>query len=94
MTTASTTRSHYVTQITYDFATDIYGSSLQDPQPTTLGGLNETASTVKKRTVIHLSLCDSLPGYGPISDMAFSLAKNGVNMLSTIRPVSCLNSSF
>ncbi|PCH44667.1 hypothetical protein WOLCODRAFT_77692 [Wolfiporia cocos MD-104 SS10] len=29
------------------------------------------------RTVVHLSLCDSLPAYGPISDMAFTLAKNG-----------------
>jgi cleavage and polyadenylation specificity factor subunit 1 len=32
-----------------------------------------------KRKVIHLSLCDSIPAYGPIADMAFSLARNGVS---------------
>jgi hypothetical protein len=29
--------------------------------------------------VIHLSLCDSLPAYGPITDLTFALAKNGVS---------------
>lgn len=32
----------------------------------------------KTRTVLHLSLCDAIPGHGPISDLTFSLAKNGV----------------
>ncbi|KAF8886814.1 CPSF A subunit region-domain-containing protein [Infundibulicybe gibba] len=40
-------------------------------QPDAKGGAKNT------RTVIHLSLCDSLPAYGPIADMAFSLARNG-----------------
>ncbi|KIM78173.1 hypothetical protein PILCRDRAFT_98438 [Piloderma croceum F 1598] len=30
-----------------------------------------------KRTIVHLSLCDSLPAYGPIADITFSLARNG-----------------
>ena len=32
-----------------------------------------------KHKVIHLSLSDSLPAYGPITDMTFSLARNGVS---------------
>ncbi|KAA1478696.1 hypothetical protein DENSPDRAFT_845850 [Dentipellis sp. KUC8613] len=54
---------------------DIYGSSKPTPQPTA-NGVNGVSSTVKKRTVIHLSLCDALPAWGPISDLAFSLARN------------------
>ncbi|KAI0259707.1 CPSF A subunit region-domain-containing protein [Gloeopeniophorella convolvens] len=51
---------------------DIYGTSSPDPMPSA-----SAAPSVKTRTVIHLSLCDSLPAYGPISDLAFALAKNG-----------------
>ncbi|KAF8268563.1 CPSF A subunit region-domain-containing protein [Lactarius quietus] len=51
---------------------DIYGTSSPDPLPST-----STAPSAKTRTVIHLSLCDSLPAYGPISDLSFALAKNG-----------------
>jgi len=56
------------------FFTDIYGTSSPDPLPSA-----STAPSVKTRSVIHLSLCDSLPAYGPISDLAFALAKNGVS---------------
>lgn len=38
-------------------------------------------ATIRTRSVIHLSLCDSLPAYGPIADMTFSLAKSGVSTL-------------
>ncbi|THU96462.1 hypothetical protein K435DRAFT_664536, partial [Dendrothele bispora CBS 962.96] len=31
----------------------------------------------RTRSVIHLSLTDSIPAHGPIMDMAFSLATNG-----------------
>ncbi|KAH8992719.1 CPSF A subunit region-domain-containing protein [Lactarius akahatsu] len=51
---------------------DIYGTSSPDPLPST-----SAAPSAKTRTVIHLSLCDSLPAYGPISDLTFALAKNG-----------------
>ncbi|KAI0302807.1 CPSF A subunit region-domain-containing protein [Multifurca ochricompacta] len=51
---------------------DIYGTSNPDPLPST-----STAPSAKTRTVIHLSICDSLPAYGPISDLTFALAKNG-----------------
>ncbi|KAI0062778.1 hypothetical protein BV25DRAFT_1855577 [Artomyces pyxidatus] len=56
---------------------DIYGTSRPSPPPLANGIANGMSSSSKKRTVIHLSLCDSLPAYGPISDMTFSLAKNG-----------------
>lgn len=42
------------------------------------GATNGVSVPYRKRTVVHLSLCDSIPGYGPISDMTFSLTKNGV----------------
>lgn len=29
--------------------------------------------------MIKLTFCDALPGYGPITDLTFSLAKNGVS---------------
>ncbi|TFY75914.1 hypothetical protein EWM64_g8097, partial [Hericium alpestre] len=53
---------------------DIYGSSKPEPTPAANGVVE---STVKKRSVIHLSLCDALPAWGSISDMTFSLARNG-----------------
>ncbi|EIN09100.1 hypothetical protein PUNSTDRAFT_67240 [Punctularia strigosozonata HHB-11173 SS5] len=57
---------------------DIYGVSMKtDAQSLSNGHANGTHLSVKKRSVTHLSLSDSLPGYGSISDMSFSLAKNG-----------------
>ncbi|KAL6299343.1 CPSF A subunit region-domain-containing protein [Sparassis latifolia] len=58
---------------------DLYGSS-QVQEVLSINGngnLNGVAVTSKRRTVVHLSLCDSLPAHGPISDMTFALAKNG-----------------
>jgi cleavage and polyadenylation specificity factor subunit 1 len=54
---------------------DIYGD-LDEPSHIN-GSANGAGPAKNKRTVVHLSLCDSLPGYGPIADMTFSLAKNG-----------------
>ncbi|KIJ63088.1 hypothetical protein HYDPIDRAFT_29778 [Hydnomerulius pinastri MD-312] len=55
---------------------DLYGESKLDTQAATNGAISG-ASAVRTRSVIHLSLYDSLPGYGPIADMTFSLAKLG-----------------
>ena len=65
--------------IVYECVSDIYGTSSPDPLPSA-----STVPLAKTRTVIHLSLCNSLPTYGPISDLTFALAKNGVS------PVYCL----
>lgn len=40
----------------------------------------------RTRSVIHLSLCDSLPAYGPIADMTFSLSKLGVRIYFHLVP--------
>ncbi|KAK7451137.1 mRNA cleavage and polyadenylation factor subunit [Stygiomarasmius scandens] len=53
---------------------EIYGPS-KTSEPTPAQSL--TVNNKKTRSVIHLSLADSLPAHGPIADMAFSLAKNG-----------------
>ncbi|KAK0240309.1 CPSF A subunit region-domain-containing protein [Armillaria nabsnona] len=53
---------------------DIYGSSMV-PEPEVNGTTN--GAVKKTRTVIHLSLCDTLFAYGPISGVTFSVAKNG-----------------
>lgn len=42
------------------------------------GTANGHTASKRMRTVIHLSLWDSLPVYGPIASMTFSLARNGV----------------
>lgn len=47
----------------------------------TNGHTNGAVAISKKRTVVHLSYCDSIPAHGPISDMTFALAKNGVRIL-------------
>jgi len=54
---------------------DIYGpSKVVEPSKSKLvNGMPPK----RMRTVIQLSLCDSLPAYGPIADMTFSLARNG-----------------
>ncbi|KAG6864394.1 hypothetical protein C0991_009920 [Blastosporella zonata] len=61
--------------IDYDDDDDIYGDSKM-AEPATKGHTNGKVAK-KTRTVIKLSLCDSLPSYGPIADMTFSLARNG-----------------
>lgn len=53
---------------------DIYGDSTMETEPTA----NGVTHVRKTKTVIHLSLRDYLPAYGPISSMTFSLAMNGV----------------
>jgi len=45
---------------------------------TTNGGTQSMAKKTKTKTIIHLSLRDSIPAHGPIASMTFSLAKNGV----------------
>ncbi|TFK39321.1 CPSF A subunit region-domain-containing protein [Crucibulum laeve] len=56
---------------------DIYGPSKAVEKPSTDGTTNGKVVAKKMRTVIQLSLRDSLPAHGPISSLAFSLAKNG-----------------
>ena len=60
------------------FPVDIYGDSKVPVNAPANGVLNGKGPTKHKRAVVHLSLCDSLPAYGPIADITFSLAKNGV----------------
>lgn len=55
---------------------DLYG----EPKVVTQAAPNGTISggpTSRSRSVIHVSFCDSLPAYGPISDLTFSLSKVG-----------------
>ncbi|KAI9568018.1 CPSF A subunit region-domain-containing protein [Boletus coccyginus] len=55
---------------------DLYGESKHVTKATangTVAGVHPS----RTRSVIHLSLCDSLPAYGPIADMTFSLSKLG-----------------
>ncbi|TFK49248.1 hypothetical protein OE88DRAFT_1662681 [Heliocybe sulcata] len=56
---------------------DLYGESTQNAMVTSNGHVNGSTENVKKRSVIHLSLCDTLPAHGPIADLTFSIAKNG-----------------
>ena len=58
---------------------DLYGPATDADKPTANGTANGAADSVKTRTVVHLSLCDSLPAHGPISDMTFGIARNGVS---------------
>jgi hypothetical protein len=58
---------------------DIYGDSAIEVEPTT----NGVTHVKKTKTVIHLSLRDYLPAYGPVSSMTFSLAMNGVSYFCT-----------
>lgn len=60
----------------YLSGTDIYGEKIltaSDPQNREGGGHYET------QTVLRLALRDSLREYGPINDMVFGLARNGVS---------------
>jgi cleavage and polyadenylation specificity factor subunit 1 len=69
-------RPNSVFTIRTDVSVDIYGDS-KASMPSGNGQTNGK-SAKKTRNVIQLSLCDALPAYGPITDMAFSLARNGV----------------
>jgi cleavage and polyadenylation specificity factor subunit 1 len=57
---------------------DIYGGTKSIPE---FKSVARSSISKMTRTVIHLSLSDSLPGHGSIADMAFSLARNGVLIL-------------
>lgn len=58
---------------------DLYGES-KPVAKTAANGVTPGSHIPRTRSVIHLSLCDSLPAYGPIADMTFSLAKLGVRI--------------
>ncbi|KAI0687702.1 CPSF A subunit region-domain-containing protein [Cytidiella melzeri] len=62
--------------VDFDDDDDLYGTSHVNEE-TTNGEANGVNVLSKKRAVLHLSLCDTIPGYGAISDMTFSLARNG-----------------
>lgn len=66
-----------ITSLTPDHAKDLYGES-KPATKTAANGIAPGAHPLRTRSVIHLSLCDSLPAYGPIADMTFSLSKLGV----------------
>jgi cleavage and polyadenylation specificity factor subunit 1 len=70
--------SEYLNRGFYSFCTDLYGTAGKDNEPAK-GVSNGVNVSTKTRTVIHLSLCDSIPGHGAISDMVFSLSRNGVS---------------
>ncbi|KIL64860.1 hypothetical protein M378DRAFT_77599 [Amanita muscaria Koide BX008] len=55
---------------------DIYGPSKVD-EPARNGAADGRGPAKKKRTVVHMSISDSVPAYGPVSDLTFSLTKNG-----------------
>ncbi|KAG6812354.1 hypothetical protein H0H92_003254 [Tricholoma furcatifolium] len=62
--------------VDYDDDEDLYGPSAKSNEAA--HSVHANGKTTKKTcTVIKLSLCDSLPAYGPITDMTFSLARNG-----------------
>ncbi|KAI5121116.1 hypothetical protein M0805_002789 [Coniferiporia weirii] len=63
--------------IEIDDEDDIYAGVVNEAQsaPGLLSGGHP--STVETRSVIHLSLCDSLYAYGPVNDMVFALTRNG-----------------
>nr|VWP00056.1 Amidohydrolase family protein [Ganoderma boninense] len=56
---------------------DLYGPSTVADHPAANGAINGVIDNVRTRTVIHLSLCDVIPAYGPVTDMAFGLSRNG-----------------
>ncbi|KZT18929.1 hypothetical protein NEOLEDRAFT_1142724 [Neolentinus lepideus HHB14362 ss-1] len=66
-----------VDRMDVDEEEDLYGESTQDAAVSSNGHVNGSADNVKKRSVVHLSLCDTLPAHGSISDLAFSVTKNG-----------------
>lgn len=58
------------------FTSAIYGIS---KPPAAVNGVATKNTTTKIVTSINISLCDTIPAYGPISDMTFGIAKNGVS---------------
>lgn len=60
---------------------DIYGPSKAD-EPAAEGAAEGRSAVRMTRTVIHLSICDSVAAYGIVTDLAFSLARNGVRFIS------------
>ncbi|ESK98097.1 cleavage and polyadenylation specific protein [Moniliophthora roreri MCA 2997] len=60
-----------------DDDSDIYGPA--EATETLIGGSATANGLSKKKTrsIIHLSLCDSIPSHGPIADVAMSVARNG-----------------
>ncbi|KAG9227086.1 hypothetical protein CCMSSC00406_0008286 [Pleurotus cornucopiae] len=61
----------------FDDDDDIYGVSTSTKAATANGSTKPGSLAKQTRTVIHLALCDSLLATGSISDITFSLAKNG-----------------
>ncbi|KAJ8701115.1 mRNA cleavage and polyadenylation factor subunit [Pleurotus ostreatus] len=61
----------------FDDDDDIYGVSTSTKVATANGSTKPGSLAKQTRTVIHLALCDSLLATGSISDITFSLAKNG-----------------
>lgn len=57
---------------------DIYGDIIKEKQAL-LAQSNGVASAPETRSVLHLSLCDTLQAYGCINDIAFTLTRNGVS---------------
>ncbi|KAI0938339.1 hypothetical protein AcW1_001910 [Taiwanofungus camphoratus] len=77
MATAPATVVAHTDAMDLDDDDDLYGNSKAMEQHHINGSLNGATTISKKRTVVRLSLCDSLPAHGPIADIAFTLAKNG-----------------
>lgn len=61
-----------------EYHKDIYGDATRDLKAAP--NLASNGHAIETRSVLHLSLCDSLPAYGPINDLSFSLTRNGVCM--------------
>lgn len=57
---------------------DLYGPSTDAEKLAANGTTNGITDSVRKRVVVHMSICDAIPAHGPISDMAFGIARNGV----------------
>ena len=61
--------------------TDIYGPSKAD-EPAVKGAAEGRSAVRKTRRVIHPSICDSIAAHGLVTDLTFSLARNGVRFIS------------
>ncbi|KAI6016186.1 CPSF A subunit region-domain-containing protein [Pisolithus marmoratus] len=64
------------TTMDIDDEDDLYGESKAVARAAQNGAVSG-GPTPRTRSVIHVSLCDSLPAYGAISDLTFSLSKVG-----------------
>ncbi len=53
---------------------DLYGPLTDADKPATNGATNGVVDFVRRRTVVHLPLCDALPTHGAIADMASGVA--------------------